>query len=406
MCNAYFGTIPPDYSLNTITWEENINATSYNIYVDNNLITNQSTTSIPLYKFLRSGGSYSVRVAALNSSNIEIESNEYPSYVVNQVTPTTKLSISDSGDNYPPEYSEYVLPDFDYINVLNFNAITTYYQTQAANECAEKCNNNQLCHCDDWTDWLFGSYGCDENEGFYYTNINSNFCALNPGLCNTYTNITTMPFNFSIINNEYASDLGVGSNTYPVLNDTDTITILKGEHRLYYTSIFDDDDDFYIQFGKYGYVPSEWVRFSPNWVCVDENTNVYVYDERKRKYTDKLLVWDFDNGCFAIANPLWIKQKETTYQYNLLKFSDGSILKTINHHRIFNVEKGEFTYPMTKDTPIGTTTFNSKGEYVKLISAEVVHKKINYCNIITNYHMNLFTNDILTSCRLNNIYKR
>ena len=82
----------------------------------------------------------------------------------------------------------------------------------------------------------------------------------------------------------------------------------------------------------------------------------------------------------------------------------NSTLKTINHHRIFNKEKGRFTYPMTSDTPIGTTTFNSKGEYVKLVSAEVVHKKIRYCNIITNYHMNLFTNNILTSCRLNNIY--
>ena len=88
-----------------------------------------------------------------------------------------------------------------------------------------------------------------------------------------------------------------------------------------------------------------------------------------------------------------------------MKFSDGSTLKTVGHHRIFNIEKGRFTYPLTNDTPIGTTTFNSKGEYVKLVSAEIIHKKINFCNIITNYHMNLFTNDILTSCRLNNIYE-
>ena len=90
---------------------------------------------------------------------------------------------------------------------------------------------------------------------------------------------------------------------------------------------------------------------------------------------------------------------------NLLKFSDGSILKTVLQHRIFNKEKGKFTYPMSEDTPLGTTTYNVNGEYVKLISKEVIKKRVDYYNIITNYHINLFTSDILTSCRLNNIYE-
>lgn len=64
-----------------------------------------------------------------------------------------------------------------------------------------------------------------------------------------------------------------------------------------------------------------------------------------------------------------------------------------------------FTYPMSDDTPIGTTTFNSKGEYVKLVSKEVIEKPIDYYNVMTEYHINLFANDILTSCRLSNMYK-
>lgn len=115
-------------------------------------------------------------------------------------------------------------------------------------------------------------------------------------------------------------------------------------------------------------------------------------------------VWDFDNGNFTFAKPLWIKKTESTESYNLLKFSDGSILETINQHRIFNVEKGMFTYPMTDDTPIGTTTFNANGDYVTLVSKECINKKIDYYNIITDYHINFFANDILTSCRLSNMY--
>ena len=60
---------------------------------------------------------------------------------------------------------------------------------------------------------------------------------------------------------------------------------------------------------------------------------------------------------------------------------------------------------MSDETPIGTTTFNAKGEYVKVVSKEVINEEIEFCNIITDYHINLFANNILTSCRLSNIYK-
>jgi len=63
-----------------------------------------------------------------------------------------------------------------------------------------------------------------------------------------------------------------------------------------------------------------------------------------------------------------------------------------------------FTYPMSDYTPIGTTTFNDSGAEVTLISKTVVFEEVRYYNVITNKHMNLFANGILTSCRYNNIY--
>ncbi len=121
-------------------------------------------------------------------------------------------------------------------------------------------------------------------------------------------------------------------------------------------------------------------------------------------YDDDLLVWDFDKGAFASAKPLWIQKKQIASQYNLLTFSDGSTLKTINQHRIFNKEAGKFTYPMTDDTPIGTTTFTADGREVTLVSKEVIVESVDFYNIITDYHMNCFANGILTSCRLSNLY--
>jgi len=144
-------------------------------------------------------------------------------------------------------------------------------------------------------------------------------------------------------------------------------------------------------------------------ICLAEGTLITLSSGEKRAienivYSDRIVVWDFDLGVFSEAQPLWIKKVETENQYNLLKFNDGSNLKTINQHRIFNKEKGMFTYPMSDYTPIGTTTFNDSGAEVTLISKTVVFEEVRYYNVITNKHMNLFANGILTSCRYNNIY--
>ena len=151
-------------------------------------------------------------------------------------------------------------------------------------------------------------------------------------------------------------------------------------------------------------------NFSAQKICLAEGTKIKLADGTSKNieditYDDELLVWDFDNGNLASSKPLWIKREEITNEYNLLKFENGSILKTISQHRIFNKELGKFTYPMTDETPVGTTTVISTGEETKLISKEVVKEEVKYYNVITNYHMNLFAEDILTSCRLSNLYE-
>lgn len=146
-----------------------------------------------------------------------------------------------------------------------------------------------------------------------------------------------------------------------------------------------------------------------NVVCLSEGTLIKLADGTVKaiediSYADCLLVWNFDEGRFDQAQPLWIKKQETTDRFNLLEFSDGSTLKTINQHRIFNKELGMFTHPMTEDTPLGTTTFNMNGEEVTLTGKRVVYETVNYYNVITHTHLNLFADGILTSCRYNNIY--
>ena len=49
--------------------------------------------------------------------------------------------------------------------------------------------------------------------------------------------------------------------------------------------------------------------------------------------------------------------------------------------------------------------YNVKGQQVELLSKEVIHEPVEYYNIATKIHINLFANGILTSSRFNNIYR-
>ena len=146
-------------------------------------------------------------------------------------------------------------------------------------------------------------------------------------------------------------------------------------------------------------------------LCLAERTNITLADRTTKKieeitYEDELLVWDFDNGRFATAKPLFISKAKVAEEYNYIKFEDGTELKTVIDHRIFNVDSQKFTYTMDEEgTPIGTRVFKEDGTTTRLIERKVVKKEVNYYNIITDYHMNVFANGLLTSLRLNNLYK-
>lgn len=146
-------------------------------------------------------------------------------------------------------------------------------------------------------------------------------------------------------------------------------------------------------------------------ICYIADTEVTLANGSKRivnelVYEDELLVWDFDNGCFASAKPLWIKKAQKSSYYYRLKFDDGSEIGLVGHagkcHRLFNIEKQEFI--SGTDFHVGEHTFNVEGKQLKLMSIEIVDDEVEYYNIITDYHMNCFANGLLTSTQYNNVY--
>ena len=159
---------------------------------------------------------------------------------------------------------------------------------------------------------------------------------------------------------------------------------------------------------KYGY-------YSYYSCCLTGDMIVEVYDEKKKKKfkkklkdvtkDDKILVWDFDEGCSRYVNPLWIQKPEEVPFYYELLFSDGTTLEVIGDHKIYSVDKECFVNVIEgDDAPIGMKTINLSGKVISLVSRRQMIKNVLAYNIITDKHINFYANGIITSWKINNLY--
>ena len=159
----------------------------------------------------------------------------------------------------------------------------------------------------------------------------------------------------------------------------------------------------------------QYNQLIPKYQCIIEGTLITLADYTKKPieditYDDDLLVWNFYEGKFDSAKPVWITKPRLVHEYNLCKFSNGVDVGFVGnggnegYHRIYNDETKTFTHTGVVETPIGTHTFAEDGSFPELISQKVIKTPIRYYNIGTKEHINLFSNGILTSSRISNKY--
>lgn len=121
-------------------------------------------------------------------------------------------------------------------------------------------------------------------------------------------------------------------------------------------------------------------------------------------YDDDLLVWDFDEGMLSSAKPLWIKRPQKKVGYHHLTLESGKTLDVVGTngkaHRLLDIDAEKFVWSTDM---VGHRTMTIDGKD-RLISCEWREEPCEYYNIVTKRHINLYANDILTSCRYNNIY--
>lgn len=143
--------------------------------------------------------------------------------------------------------------------------------------------------------------------------------------------------------------------------------------------------------------------------CFVKDTNITRSDYSTKSvqditYNDELLIWNFDEGRYDVAKPLWIKKTQISSYYYKVTLDNGTILQLVGSdgkcHRLFSIEDGMF---LSATDMVGKTTYTLDGES-KVISCDLIEENCEYYNIITDHHINLFANGVLTSCKYNNIY--
>ena len=141
--------------------------------------------------------------------------------------------------------------------------------------------------------------------------------------------------------------------------------------------------------------------------CFKEDTEITLSDLSKKKiqditYNDKLLVWDFDNGCMNVDNVFWIKKEEIADYYYHITLENGNTIDLIGSngkcHRLFNYDDQIFE---SATDLIGKNIYTRQGIF-KVVDCVRINESCKFYNIITEHHINLFANVMLTSCKYNN----
>ena len=121
---------------------------------------------------------------------------------------------------------------------------------------------------------------------------------------------------------------------------------------------------------------------------------------RDLNYGDLVKVWNFDEGKYDTAPILWKLDVKKSEDYWIITTETGRKINQINNHRFFCVDTNKFEKARELK---GHTVWTVNGPE-KVVSVKYVKEPIEYCNAISNYHMNLITEGFLTSIGFNNLY--
>lgn len=150
--------------------------------------------------------------------------------------------------------------------------------------------------------------------------------------------------------------------------------------------------------------------------CLVEGTKILLANGKYKniediKYTDLLAVYDHVNGKMTEVYPIWIEKEGKSNNYRKITFNDGTYLKIVNNHSLFDVDKKRYVDASNdKEFKIGSRVYkveNSKLEIVTVTNIEDIEEEVKYYSIVSTVFYNIIANDILTTdttSSISNVY--
>ena len=141
--------------------------------------------------------------------------------------------------------------------------------------------------------------------------------------------------------------------------------------------------------------------------CLVEGTLIRLANGGYKKiedinYDDLLMVYDHENGRITYEYPIWIEVAKEHDFYQKTTFSDGTVLKTVGDHSVFNTDLQTFANindPSQIHVGSHVVKINKDGqrEEVEVTNIEIVNELVTHYHVTSNRYYNIIANDILTT---------
>ncbi len=151
--------------------------------------------------------------------------------------------------------------------------------------------------------------------------------------------------------------------------------------------------------------------------CLVEGTMVKMADGTEKPiedvtYHDYVLVWSYAEGKAVARQPIWIEKEATATSYQVAEFSDGTSLKTVAGHGVFNVDLNRFVNVANEqEFHVGMHIYkldeNQNLKSVEITSVSTVEATVKYYHVVSTEFYNIFGDGVLSTddeVLLSNLY--
>ena len=443
----------PTISLNgdILTITPVVNATSYKVFSNNNLLTTSTTTTVDLSTLFSEIGTYTITVTALASGYLESGPSNAVTYKFQLITlDLTTLNLSQGTHTIKVKAKAEGYGDSAFSNEVSYNTVLPqlYPPTFIGISVDGICEFSDNQKNGSFTEYLIlyvdntpaaniqlnsngigtfdlSTLGLDDGmtvliaasahgNNFIDSELSNTISYTQRGGNSYEVTITQLSstVGYGTIDNVYDGQnssgilLGSGTGTYTTTTGYLYIECSTANGGGEYVNGYCTGGVTYVEettsYGLYRVTGNGTIEINVG-TCLTGDTLITLVDGSQKRIdeitlNDKVLSYNPNTMKLEEDNIIYCDSNlsKEFIEYDIWTFENGTIIKTVHRHRLYNVEKQRMVY--MDEWQLGEHAININGEKVKLINHKNIKEQINHYTIFTN-NQNYFANGLLAGNR-------